>query len=275
MAIMFRRVDREGAPVSKEVNLSKASREKSRVAEGWWAPATCLKGDVCMVHGSFTGNSNETFAALADRPAKIVAETTTAAYVAIGKDVEPGQKGLVVEEGTKAVAFPMVISELAIAPETRAFPKAEQMLVYVTMDGPSDIPDPEWKPGNFPPSNLEEARKLLPGYQLPKPGKQDHEAKERREKEAAEKGGAAEKEEGEGGEILIVVKVSSADGVTFRGAKNGMYSFHLGPESFKMGAFKYKFVAVAAKPGSFSVQAWAVPMLAPVKGQEFKASAGR
>ena len=275
LAVLFRRIDREGAPVSKEVNLSQGSREKSRVAEGWWAPATCLKNDVCMVHGTFSGNSNQTFAALADKPAKIVAETTTAAYIAIGNDVEPGQKGLVVTEGSKAVAFPMVISDFSIAPETRTFAKPDQMPVYVTMDGPSDIPDPEWKPGNFPPSNLDEARKLMPGYQLPKAGKEDHEAKERREKEAKAKGGTVEKEEGEGGDILVVVKCTTSDAITFRGAKNGMYVFHLGVDSFKMGAFKYKFVVVASKPGSFGVQAWAFPMLAPVKGQEFAVSAGK
>ncbi len=271
LAVMLRPAG-GGTPVSKEVNLSKASREKSRVADGWLAPATCLKGDVCMVHGTFTGNSKQTFAAVADKPAKIVAETTTAAYIAIGNDVEPGQKPLVVTEGGKAVAFPMVISEFAIQPDTRTFTKPEQLLVYVTMDGPSDIPDPEWKPGNFPPSNLDEARKLVPGYQLPKASKEDHEARERREKEAKEKGGAVEKEEGEGGEILIVVKVTTSDAITFRGVKNGTYVFHLSVDSFKMGAFKYKFVVAASRPGTFAVQAWALPMLAPIKGQEFAVS---
>ena len=273
LAAMFRTFNREGAPVAKEVNLSKASREKSRVGDGWWAPATCLKNDVCMIHGAFTGNSIQTFAALADKPAKILAETTTAAYVAMPDDVEPGQKALVVTEGAKAIAFPIVVSEFAIQPETRTFTKPDQMLLYVTLDGPSDVPDPEWTPGNYPPSNLDEARKLLPGYKLAKAGKEDHEAQERREKEAKAKGGAPEKEEGAGGEILVVVKCTTSDAITFRGAKDGMYVFHLNVDSFKMGAFKYKFVVAASKPGSFSVQGWAIPLLAPVKGQEFTASA--
>jgi hypothetical protein len=269
LAIMFRTVDREGAPVSKEVNIPRATRDKSKAAEGWLAPATCLKGDVCMVHGTFTGNSNQTFAALADKPARIIAETTTAAYIAIPNDIDPGQKALVVTEGAKAIAFPVVISEFAIQPDTRTFTKPGEMLIYVTLDGASDIPDPEWTPGNFPSSTLDEAHKLIPGYQLARAGKEDHEAKERREKEAKEKGAAADKEEGEGGEILIVVKVTTADAITFRGAKNGVYVFHLSTDGFKMGAFKYKFVVAASNPGSFAVQGWALPMLAPIKGQEF------
>jgi hypothetical protein len=36
-----------------------------------------------------------------------------------------------------------------------------------------------------------------------------------------------------------------------------------------MGEFKYKFVAESAKGGSFVVQPYLIPMLAPQPGQEF------
>ena len=74
---------------------------------------------------------------------------------------------------------------------------------------------------------------------------------------------------GEGGEILLVAKVSSSDGLTFRGANNGMYVFRLHRDGFKTGPFKYKFVVESAKGGSFQVQPYLIPMLAPQPGQEF------
>jgi hypothetical protein len=36
-----------------------------------------------------------------------------------------------------------------------------------------------------------------------------------------------------------------------------------------MGEFKYKFVAEAIKSGTFAVQGYVIPFLAPVTGQEF------
>jgi hypothetical protein len=36
-----------------------------------------------------------------------------------------------------------------------------------------------------------------------------------------------------------------------------------------MGEFKYMFVVVAPKDGSFAVQSTMIPMLAPIPGQEF------
>ena len=66
-----------------------------------------------------------------------------------------------------------------------------------------------------------------------------------------------------------MAKVTSSDGVNFRGAKNGAYIFRLQRSAFKMGEFKYKFVVDGAKGGSFNVQPFLIPMLAPIKGQEF------
>ena len=86
--------------------------------------------------------------------------------------------------------------------------------MYLTIDGPEEIPEAEWRPGNFPPSNLELARQLVPGYQAPRVNKkEEHEAEERREKAKGKTGEAAEEnDEGEGGEVLLVAKVSSQTG---------------------------------------------------------------
>ena len=145
-----------------------------------------------MVHGLFTGNSSKTFAAFSDQPAKIIAETTTAAYLAIPAVIEAGPRPLVIAEGGKAIAFPMIVSVVGIRPDRRTLNAGDKMLIYVTVEGPEELPDQEWRPGNFPPSNLDEARKLVPGYQVARAKKEDHEAEERREKaEKAAKNAAA------------------------------------------------------------------------------------
>jgi hypothetical protein len=272
LAVLFRAAENAGAPVSKAVQIPRVPRDKSKAAEAWLAPAMCLKGHVCMVHGVFSGNSKNTFAAFSDYRANILAETTSAVYLGVPSTPTPGLRPLVIAEGSKAIVFPVIVGELTLQPATRTFAKPEQLLMNVMLEGPEEIPGPEWQPGSFPPSNVEVARTMIPGYKLPK---QDKEAEERREK-AAKSGGAAGKEEDEGsGEVLLGVKVATADAITFRGAKNGMYVFHLGSNSFKMGAFKYGFVVDATKPGSFTVQAQVIPMLAPIKGQEFTVSAAK
>jgi hypothetical protein len=274
LAAMFRPAGNVGAPVSHSITVPAATRDKKKDAEGWLAPATCMKYQVCMVHGEFTGNSNKTFAVIDNRPAKVLAETTTAVYLAVPAKTDTGPRPLVIAEGAKAIAFPLVVSEVSVQPDTRTLKAGEQVVMYLQVDGAEEIPDAEWRPGNFPPSNLELARQLIPGYQTPKANKhEEHEAEERREKAAKGKQGEADKdrdqEEGHGGEMLLVAEVSSSDDVTFRGAQNGSYVFRLPRKSFKMGAFKYKFVVGSAKGGSFTVQPYLIPMIAPQPGQEF------
>jgi hypothetical protein len=272
LAMMFQQPGTTGKPISQAIPIPPASRDKSKGPTTWEAQATCVKGSLCMVRGQFTGNSSKTFAAFSEHPAKIVAETTTAAYLAIPAATDAGPRPLVIAEAGKAIAFPMVVSQVGIHPDRRTLKSGEQLLISVTLDGSEELPEPQWRPGNFPPSNLDEARKLVPGYQLPRAKKEDHEAEERREK-AAKKGGQKSEPEAEeedlGGEILVVVKVSSPDGLTFRGSDNGTYVFRLHHGAFQMGEFKYMFVVVAPKDGSFAVQSTMIPMLAPMPGQEF------
>ncbi len=274
LAVLFRPAgDNAGAPVSKEIKMfgprgAQAASSKTKAPASYLAPALCVKGQLCMVQGAFNGNSSKTFAAFEARPAKIIAETTTDMYLAIPEATEPGPRPLAIAEGAKAIAFPMVVAEYSIHPARRNLPKGETLLMYPTVEGPGDLPDEEWRPGNFPASNLEQAHKVLPGFQ-PAGAASTHEkhaAEERREKE---KPGEAESEENEGGEILLVVKNLTPDVASFRDSKNGTYVFHLNAAAFKMGDFNYKFVVEAKQAGDFGVQGWLIPFLAPVKGQEF------
>ena len=284
LAIMFRPAGNVGAPVSKAIPLPHQTRDRNRGASVWEAPATCVKGNLCMVHGLFTGNSSKTFAAFSDQPAKIIAETTTAAYLAIPAAIEAGPRPLVIAEGDKAIAFPMIVSVVGIRPDRRTLNAGDKLLIYVTVEGPEELPDQEWRPGNFPPSNLDEARTLVPGYQVARAKKEDHEAEERREKAekaaknsaasgTAEAGKKSEPEEDQAGELVLVVKATTSDDISFRGSTNGTYVFRLHNTAFKMGEYKYKFVVDAAKAGKFDVQWNIVPMLGPMPGQVFTVAA--
>jgi len=275
LAVLFRPTGTNaGAPVSRTIKIASAKgASQGKAAASYLAPPVCVKDEICIVRGAFNGNSSKTFAAFETRPAQIIAETSNALYLAIPEATEPGPRPLVIAEGAKAIAFPTVVAEFSIQPDRRSLHAGDQLLMYPTVEGPSDLPDPEWRTGNFPPSNLELARKLVPEFQ-PRGSAgapEKHVAEERREKEkAGEKG---EPEGSEAGEILLVVKNLTPDIATFRGSKDGIFVFHLNPAAFTMGDFKYKFVVEAKQTGNFAVQGWLIPFLAPVTGQEFPVTA--
>ncbi len=271
LAIVFRQADNTGVSVLNVIPLpapsgrKEVSARKSNVPPTYRAPAICIKGQLCVVEGPFDGDSSKTFAAVEERPAKIVAETVDAAYLAIPAATEAGARPLAIAEGAYAIAFPMVVAKFGTRPDQRDLPKGETQLMYATIEGPADLPGAEWRPGNFPASNLEQVRRVIPGF-----NPAGNSAKEKHEKRMKGDGGG---EENEGGELLLVVKNLTPDVANFRESKNGVYLFHLNEAAFKMGEFKYKFVVEATKTGSFGVQSYLVPFLAPVKGQVFPMSA--
>ena len=174
------------------------------------------------------------------------------------------------------MAFPMVVGRLSFRPDGRTLKTGDQQLMYSTLEGPEELPDAEWRPGNYPASNLAQAQKLVPGFQMPRAGRERNEEREAEEKRASKEKQAGQKgdtEENEGGQILLVIKNPTAQQVTFRESKDGVYIFHLTADSFKMGEFKYKFVVEAKQAGNFDLQAYVVPFLAPVTGQQFPLAA--
>jgi hypothetical protein len=285
---LFRQADGGDTPISKTVKLALSDSKKGKVANSFQASPVCLKTQLCVVEGPFTGDSSKTFAAFEQRPAKIIAETSNTAFIAIPDATEPGSRPLVIAEGNKAIAFPMVVAAFLIRPPRRDLPKGENLLMYPTVAGPEEIPETEWRPGNFPPSNLAAARKLVPDFKLMdnKSNHEKKEAEERRERQekraaagkrgenekqspAAASSGDKEDDADEGGEILLIVKNTTPEIANFRDSTDGMYVFHLQKPSFKMGDFLYKFVVEAKQTGNFGLQAYVIPFLAPVQGQEF------
>ncbi len=274
--ITFRQTNNSSQSVSKLLSFSSTASKKQKAPISFEAAALCLKGQLCTVRGPFSGDGNKTFAAFEDRPAMVVAETPDTAYIRIPDLTEAGARPLFIAEGSKVLAFPVAVGEFELRNGNRELQAGNSLVTFPLLDGPSDILEAAWRGGNFPPTNLEEARKLIPGFQLPRVDRE-----EREKREAQEKGESKEKREADekkGGLILLVLKNMTPEQVSLRGAKNQMMVFHLTDDSFSRGQFKYDLIVEALKPGHFDVRGYVFPFLAPVPAQEFtnkSSSAGK
>jgi YD repeat-containing protein len=268
--ITFRQTGNSAHTVSKLVSFPRSEVKKRKTPGSFEAAALCLKGQLCTVRGPFSGDSSKTFAAFEDRPAMVVAETPDAAYIRIPERTEPGARPLFIAENSKVVALPVAVGEFTLKNGDRQVQPGQTIVTFPILEGPSDISDAAWQAGNFPATNLEEARKLIPGFQLPREDRKGREQQEAEPKqESKEKREADEKK---GGSILLVVKNLTPEQVSMRGAKDQMIVFHLSDESFSRGEFKYDLIVEAIKSGHFDIRGYVIPFLAPVRGQEFSAS---
>jgi hypothetical protein len=234
-----------------------AAEQQSR--RRFQAPAMCFKGDFCVVRGPFNGNKTRTIAAFEKRPATIVLETKTEAYIAIPDATEPGQRPLFIREGPKLVALPVTVGKLTIKNNGRDLQPGQTLTVVATLEGPPDLPDEMWRRGNFPSTNLDKAKKLVPGFRVAPVVEGDTSREHHEDKEEAKKGG----------EVLMVVRNETLEQIALSGADNQTFIFHLNDESFEMGEFKYSLIVTALKAGPVDVRGYVVPLLAPVLGQEF------
>ena len=266
--ITFRQAGNPAHSVSRMLNFPQGSAKKPQQPKSFKAAALCLKGQLCTVQGPFSGDSSKTFAAFETRPATIMAETSDMAYVSIPEPTEGGARPLFIAEGTKVIALPVVVGDFFLKNNGRELQAGQTLIVFPTLDGPGEIPDPEWHSGNFPATNLEQARQFVPGFQLPKDKRENREAEEK----ARGKGEPKEKREADekkGGEILIVVKNTAPEQFSLRSSKNEMLVFRLNDDSFSRGEFKYDLVVEAKKAGKVEVKGYVIPFLAPIAGQEF------
>lgn len=218
------------------------------------APALLVKDDVCQVSGHFTGDN--TFASVDALPAPIVAQTAGALYLRVPELLDPGKHSLIVADGSRLVAFPVTVAELMFTPQQRDLKAGESMLIIARLAG--SLPDDAWRAGVFPPSNLERARKLLPGFEMAESEK--HDSKEAEERERREE---------HGGTILLVIRNATPDNVALRGSSDQGFSFTLKPEAFEQGDFVYKFLVEARQSGPFALKGAVIPFLAPVTSQPF------
>lgn len=269
--ITFRQGGNPDRSVSQPVDFSGGPRNaKAKAIHSYKAPALCLEGQLCTVSGPFSGDSRKTFAAFDERPAIIVAETPEAAYLETPDGMEPGGRPLFIAEGSKLVALPTTVANFFIKNNGRKLEAGQTLIVFPTLDGPGKIPDPLWKPGNFPAGNLELARKLIPGFQMLCTNREAAGKRETIKNQEAKKGGdAKEKKDAGEAEILLILQNPMPEQISLRGSKDQTIVFHLNDQSLTRGEFKYDLVVEVLKPGAIDVKGYVIPFLAPVAGQEF------
>jgi len=258
--------------VTGKIQIPKTASKRARSPNSFESPALCFERDVCMVTGKFSGDSLNTFVSFDSIPARIVAETDNAAYVEVPRFMNPGPATLIVAEGTKVEAMAMVVALLELSHFHEALEAHQEMITILRVDGAQELSDDQWHYGVYPPSNLEMARLLVPGFNPAKVIKQEREQREKQEKLDGMKKKDDKKDEA-AGMILVVVTNATPDVATLRRAKQQTFVFYLTPESFPRGEFKYDIVIDMAKNGTFALKTTAVAFLAPVKAQEFDAGA--
>ncbi len=265
--ITFKQTGNSAHSVSKLISFPQSAVKKQKTPASFEAAALCLKDQLCTVRGPFSGEGGKTFAAFEDRPAMVVAETSDTAYIRIPERTEPGPRPLFIAEGSKVVALPVAVGEFSLYNGDRELQPGQTLVTFPIVEGPSDIAEGAWQPGNFPATNLEEARKLVPGFQLPREGQKPREKREAQPKQESQE--KREADEKKGGAILLVVKNMTPEQVSMRGAQDQMIVFHLKDESFSRGEFKYDLIVEAIKSGHFDIRGYVIPFLAPVRGQVF------
>ncbi|MFZ1136784.1 MAG: hypothetical protein WAN69_17675 [Candidatus Korobacteraceae bacterium] len=270
LAFTLRQAGDPSVAVGGKIDLPKPMLQKVPLAQSFESSALCFKQDLCTIAGPFTGDSHNTFVAFDKVPVKIIAQTANATYVDVPMEVVGGSATLIVAEGGKVAAMVIVVATLGLQPKHDAIQAGQDTGGAVVLENAGELADAQWRYGVFPPSTVERARALVPGFN---PAKVVHQEREQREKQEKQDGvrKPENKNEESAGMILLVVRNTTPDVVSLRGATQQGYIFHLVPDSFSMGDFKFLFTGDALKAGTFVPQATAIPFLAPVKAQVFDA----
>jgi len=264
--------------ITRSVAIPKSAPQSSKPKSGYVAQALCVAGDVCPIGGVFNGDATGALAAFDDKPAAIVAETSDMAFVRVPEDLLYDHQ-LLFHEDNELLAFPVVIAQIDIVADgdhldtfQKGIKEGEKKLVFAGIIAAQTLPENDWKDGVFPLSNLEWARRFVPGFEPPHESHAEREEREQMEKLARQQNGvkesAGEKEE-KLGSVVYFIKNMTPEVWTWRGSKDGGFVVPLNPESFSQGDFRYKFVVEASKTGTYHIAAALIPFLAPVQGQKF------
>ena len=267
MAFTLREAGDPAIAVPGSVQIPKSIAPSSSVPAGFHSPALCFAGGICTVTGKFSGDSRNIFVSFGSDPARVIAETDSAAYVDVPRFMNFGPAALIVAQGTKVQAMMMVVARLWVTPNFEATDAGLSTITALRVEGVSQLSDDQWHYGVFPGSSLEKAGALVPGFNPAKVVEQDRERREKQEKQDGMKKKDDKKEES-AGMVLLVVNNTKPEIATMRGAKQQTFVFHLTPES---GEFKFNMAMDGLKTGTYVLKATAIPFLAPVKAQVFEA----
>ena len=108
--------------------------------------------------------------------------------------------------------------------------KDEHKLIFAGVIGVQTLPDEDWTPGMFPKTNLEWARRFVPGFEVPREShaqREEHEMMEKLERQQkGEKAPAKEKEE-KLGYIVFFLKNNTPNVGTWRGSQGEAFALPL------------------------------------------------
>lgn len=272
----------EGQPaqvIVKSIPIPRTQPASSKPKSGYVAQAVCVMDDVCPLGGTFDGNATTAFVAFDDKPAKIVAETPEMAFVRVPETVQSGVRQLLFRQANELLAFPVVVVQMQLV--YNAVPlddfeldvkKDEHKLIFAGVISVQSLPDESWIPGMFPKSNMEWARRFVPGFEVPHENHAQREEREMMEKmerqQRGEKAPANEKEE-KLGYIMFLLKNDTPDIGTWRDSPGQAFALPLNPESFSQGDYRYKFVIDGVGGGTAKWDAALIPFVAPAQGQKF------
>jgi hypothetical protein len=249
LTITLRQTGNPAHAVSRAISIEKSESPAAPKQPGFEASPVCFEGQLCPVKGPFSGDSTRTFAAFANQPGLIVAETSSIAYISPPDGMRTGFTHLLISSGSSLAALPVDVVRLQLTPPARKLQQGETLVMHLIIDGAEDLPDDYWHAGTFAPfADAGRARRLAPGFDP--------------------------SSFGDDGVILAVVRNDSPESVSMRDAKNQSYVFGLTQKSFPRGEFKYNFVLEFARAGGYSLRGIALPFLAPVKGRVFSLSSG-
>ncbi len=270
LAFTLRQASDPSVAVAGKIDLPKPMLQKAPVAQGFESSALCFKQDLCTIAGPFTGDSHNTFVAFDKVPVKVITQTANTTYVDVPIETIGGSATLIVAEGKNVAAMVMVVATLGLQPKQDAIQAGQNTGGAVVLENVGELADAQWHYGAFSPSTVERARALVPGFNPAKVVHQEHEQREKQQKQDGVRKPENKNEES-AGMILLVVRNTTPDVVSLRGATQQSYIFRLVPDSFSMGDFKFLFTGDALKAGTFVPQATAIPFLAPVKARVFDA----
>jgi hypothetical protein len=256
--------------ISQKLEFQPSPAPKA-AAPGFQSPALCFLHDICPVAGTFSGDSRHTFAAFDSNPARVLAQTESVTFVEVPEFMMASPYTLIVADGDKVAAMMMAVANVAITAASEAVLPGHELTVGLRVSGIAELAPQQWHYGIFPADNLERARALVPGFNPSKVTEKDREQREKREREDGVRKKEDEKWEESAGIVLLAVRNLTPDVGTLRGFPQQLAIFRLSPESFDRGDFVYSLTVDPVKSGTVTIQATAIPFLAPVKAQVFEA----
>src|ERR1039457_3955813 len=132
----------------------------------------------------------------------------------------------------------MVVAQFGLSRNAEELAARQEMISILRVDGVQELTDDQWHYGVFSPTNLEKARAMLPAFRTSMTIEQERERREKQEKLDGMKKKDDKKEEA-AGMVLVVVSNTTPDVASLRPAKQQAFVFHLVPESFSRGDFKF------------------------------------